>query len=225
MTDYYDPYGPDASKGDSSTPPLDEILRHAIETDLLRLHTWMPAQITRVRSNGLVDVQPLLQKKYRAGKVVSLPIVQSIPVEHPRGSDWWVKLPIAVGGYGRISFCERSLDAWSVQGGIVDPKDTRHHDLSDGIFIPGLYPNNSIIPGAAADMILRNGPAELHVQKAGTFKVKNAENELLSVLSDLVNTLMTETYTLTMMGPEPFIASTNSLLSAIKDKIDSLKGT
>lgn len=224
MTGDYNPWSGDDQEANQDTPPLDEILRAAIEGIVMDVHTWLPAQVVKVHSSGAVDLKLLLQAKYRDGTLVTLPILQSVPVEHPRGADWWIRLPIAVGDYGRASFSERSLDAWLVKGGVVDPADVRHHDLSDGIFIPGLYPKSEVIAGDLTEMVIHNKDAEIILQKAGKFKMKNEANELLATLSATLQTLI-DALVVTDMGPQPFMPATIDALAALKAKIDDLKGT
>ena len=170
----------------NETKTLDEVLRLAMEGVLYNLHVALPCAVTVVRNNGYVDVQPLLQRLYTTGDLVSLPVLQNVPISHPRGADYWIKLPVAVGDLGTIVFCERSLDSWKVDGNLTNPKDSRRHDLSDAIFFPGMYPMSNLIPGASADMILQNGDAQIYLQKPGKFLVqKEGGDELLDQISSL----------------------------------------
>jgi hypothetical protein len=134
------------------------------------LHVWLPASVVKVRGNQQVDIQPLLQRFYKDGALVTLPVVQNVPVQMPRGTNYGIKYPISEGDTGIALFCERSLDAWLVAGGLVDPADSRTHDLSDAVFIPGLYPLNAQATGAATDLVIKNGGTEISInnpQKAG----------------------------------------------------------
>lgn len=180
-------YDPTEDPKQGETLPLDEVIRLAIEKQLYETHTWLPGKITNVKGNSLVDVQPFLQRRYANGDLVTLPVIQNVPVEHPRGATWSLKLPIANGDQGRIVFCERSLDLWKVSGGIVDPQDPRHHHYTDAIFVPGLYSNNQQLKGAATDMIFTNGLAQLFIKAAGTFKLTNGTKELLQVVDDFID--------------------------------------
>ncbi len=164
-------------------------MRLAIEGILYNLHTALPCRVTVVHNNSYVNVQPLIQRRYTTGTLVALPEIQMVPVSHPRGQDYWIKLPIAVGDLGTIIFCERSIDSWKVKGYLTDPKDARRHDLSDAIFFPGVYPMSENLPGDADDMILHNGDAELYLQKEGKFLVQGPEEELLDLVSQLADTV------------------------------------
>lgn len=225
----------------NETPTTDQVLLNAINAALLEVHTWLPCKITAVKGNSKVDIQPLIQRKFKDGTLVTLPIIQNVPVVHPRGANYGIKLPIAVGDTGIGLFCERSLDVWTVSGGTVDPKDGRHHNISDPIFVPGLFPFSNQIQGAATDMVLQsqgatitigagdmklvNGNASITLQRAGKFLIKGQPEELFNNLVTLVDTLINATVLDPVTGPAPFTAATILLLNQIKTKITSLKGT
>jgi len=243
MSEQFDqPYSEDSSSFQNETPQPDQVMVNAIQALLYDLHTAMPGQVTKVRGNSVIDVQPLLKRRYRDGSLVVLPIIQNIPVMHQRGAGYSIKLPIAVGDTGLIVFTERSIDAWSVSGGIVDPADPRKHDLSDAIFLPGLYPNNNQVAGGATDMVLTNGSNTITISKsgdmvlqngsaiitleaAGKFKIANAGQELLALLDTLVNTLVSATV-VDPIGPTnlPFSPSVITALNTIKTNLETLKG-
>ncbi len=220
---YDNPYNPFTDNFENETPTHDQVIDGAIESKLYDLHTWLPAKIVKVKGNQKVDIQPLLKRKYKDGTLVLLPVIQDVPVYMPRGAAFYIKLPVAVGDTGIALFSERSLDVWKVQGGTVDPQDPRRHDISDAVFLPGLYPFNNQIAGAAADMVLKNGSLTMTLKPTGKIQIANTNNELISILSELLDTLKNNTYTLTQLGPQPFIASTKTALQTLKDKIDTLK--
>ena len=227
MAEYFDDLFDENSENlENETPDLDQVLELAIRSNQLHLHTGLPCVVTAVKNNSFVDIQPLLKRKYRDGTLVMLPIIQNVPISHARGKDYWVKLPIAVGDTGYALFSERSLDAWSVNGGYVDPADSRLHDLTDAIFLPGLYPQSDIVPGNADDLVIHNGKAEILVKKPGTFQIKNASNELIDLLDQtlaqlklLADTLSKDT-TNTVFGPQQL--NSFSTYTQIKTEVDSL---
>lgn len=231
MTDYsnplIDPFNENVQDFEPQTPPLDEIIRLAVLDGAMKLRVSMPAQIVKINGNQSVDVQPLLQARYaNSATPYTLPVIQHVPVQMPMGADYSIKLPIAVGDTGNLLFCDRSLDVWlASQGGIVNPNDSRQHDISDAVFYPGLVPFALQTQDSTTDMVLTNGAAKIRLQKAGTFAIENQNQELLNLLDQLLDTLINKTFTLTMLGAEPFIESTQSLLSDIRTKLDTLKGS
>lgn len=218
-----------------------EIILAAIDSVLRDLHVALPCRITNVRNNSFVDVQVQIQRKYKDGTLVNIPVIQNVPVKNPSGEDWWIKLPIAVGGYGTVLIHERSLDKFIVSGGIVDPEDPRRHDLTDAEFLPGFPRLDKIVPGTADDMVLHNGSAEIFLQKPGTFKITNGTNELFNLLDQLmsqITTLVNDLETVpagettapgSPIAPNPvFVADMVAIgaqLATIQGGLDSLKGS
>lgn len=203
-----DPFNPATQDKDNETKHMSEVLRKAIDAMLYEARIAIPATITKVRGNSLVDVQINLQKRYIVDGLVTIPPIQGVPFMHPRGTGYWIKLPIAVGDCGHLIINDRSLDAWKVQGGTVDPNDPRRNALSDAVFYPGLYPNNAQLPGNPTDMILHNQQAEIYLQAGGKFKVTNGQNELFDILANAL--------VLTGIGPQPFIAATVTQINSLK---------
>lgn len=248
----YNPYGGDP-KSPFQTKTLDQIIWWAISNYLMEVHTCLPGKIIKVRDNNEVDVQPLLKQLFMTSKAAeSIPAMQNVPVIVPRGTDYWIKLPIAVGDTGLILFSERSLDIWLEQGGEVDPDDVRKFDLSDAMFIPGLYPFDQQLPGDATELTLHNALAEIVMKKSGKFKITNGTNELVDLTEQLTiqtNSLVTQTTALAtgvqtfgsanaanpnVIGGGALASSMASVISAlngiasqlstIQTKLDTLKG-
>lgn len=214
--DDYNPAIPDYQAG---TPPMDQTIRQAIASAILNLNVHIPGKITQVLGNQKVHVQPLLQSRYTNGKLITLPVIQNVPVAMPVGQDWSIKLPIAVGDTGYLLFSDRSLDSWLAgSGGITDPQDSRTHDISDATFVPGLVPFANQTTDSTTDMVLTNGQGILRIQKAGTFKLLNSSNELLDLMSQLADQC---SQIENAGGP-----TTNAAIFAqLKTKIDTLKGS
>jgi hypothetical protein len=191
-------YDPESTALASETKPLDFLIFQAIKTALLEVHTAFPAKITKIISTNFVSVQPLLKRKYTDGTLVELPVIQNVPVLSPNNGTYWIRLPMKVGDTGLVLISERSLDVWKVSGGSVDPNDPRTHDLTDGVFIPGLYPmSKPIIPTPTltyqTDLEVVNGQARFVLQEGGTFLIKNATLELMALLDQIITTLSTTT--------------------------------
>lgn len=232
-----DPYDPQSQDFTPETQPMDSVIKSAIEAAFLRKHVWMPARVAVVRGNQRVDLQVLLKGRYVDGQEIVHPPIQNAMVSMPMGADYSIKLPVAVGDIGIALFCDRSLDVWSASNGeIVDPADTRNHDFSDPVFIPGLYPFAQQTTDNTTDLVITNGIAKLKVQKAGTFIAENDENELLDLLTQITDqarflseTLSTDTVN-TWTGPTQLNAfETYALIATtlqdLLDKLETLKGT
>lgn len=197
MSTITNPWLPGNSADDGETPPWSEIFRRWVDAKAADLHVALPCVVTVVKTPNRVDLQPLLMEKYKyTPAAVPLPIIQDALVCTPRGAAWSIKLPIAPGDTGLAIFTDRSLDVFSASPGKlpVDPVDMRRHNLSDAVFVPGLYPftNPPVNPLAGPlDMILQNGLAQLLLQPGGTFMQGNGTLETFNLLSEALTTLTT----------------------------------
>jgi hypothetical protein len=198
------------------TPPWEDIIQTAIDASLMNLHTWLPCVVVLVRSSNVVDVQPLLLRTFEQSPVpVPLPIIQNVPVVMPRGNTYGIALPVKPLDTGIALFCERSIDVWSLTGGLVDPLDNRTHDLSDAVFVPGLYPFSQPVPPPAAsnplNLTIYNGIGELSVSPTGQFKVSNGIVDALQLFNTTLQNLVTLCTQLglattnTVLGPQPLV--------------------
>jgi hypothetical protein len=220
-----DSFNPQNPPFDEATPTLDQLINLGISNALLEVHTMIPCTIVAIRNNGcFVDLQPSIKRVYQDGTIETLPVIQQVPVQMMRGNDFYIKPPVAVNDQGFAVFCERSLDNWVVSGGLVESNDTRTHDLSDCVYVPGMYPLSSVLAGNPNDMILSNGKALMSIQKAGTYKIANAQQELITNLVNLTQTLI-DAMVATAIGPQPFIPTTVMALTTIKTNLNTLKGT
>ena len=192
-------YSPTSTPTDGETPTLDVVLRAFIDAALRDARVWLPVEVVAVVPGTFnrVSVQPLLLRTFSTLPApVLMPVLQDLPVIQPRGNSYGIKLPVAVGDTGIALFCDRSLDVWKVQGGQVNPGSVRTHDLSDGVFVPGLYPLNTppatpTTVGGPLDLVLYNGLAQLLMQPGGTFMQGNGALETYALLVESMTTLNT----------------------------------
>ena len=207
-------------------PTFENVLNAAIDSKLFDLHTCLPGIVESYDpSKNTVSVVPAIKRKYESGEIVTLPIINNVPVAFPRGSNFSMTFPIKKGDSVILVFSERSLDIWKKNGGLVDPKDPRRFNLTDAYAIPGGYPEKSPVPGASATKLrIKNNDSLIEMQEGAKFKIgKDGGDELFDLISQLIQGLM-DAKTTTAIGPQPFWGLTQSKLSEIKGKIDALKG-
>lgn len=220
------PYDPSVQDFEPQTLPLDEIIRRAIKAQTMSLRVCLPAIVTQVNGNQKVNVQPALQVRYiDQNQGSNMPQVQNVPVSMPMGQNYSIKVPVAVGDTGYLIFADRSLDVWLAgSGAIVDPQDSRQHDLSDAIFVPGMVPFSKQTTDSTTDLVLTNGQSQIRIEANGKFQIKNNQNELIDLINQLLTILQTETFTNTLIGPQPFIDYTQQFLQELQAKLLTLKG-
>jgi hypothetical protein len=233
------PYDPQAIDYAPETPSLGSVLQYALHQHSLHMRVALPCQIVAVHGNQLVDVQPLLMSRYTVtDRATPLPVLVNTLVAMPSGGDYGLRYPIAVGDLGYCIFCDRSLDVWaSGSGAQVDPQDSRSHDLTDGVFYPGLVPTNAQTQDTTSDLTLTNGAAQIRLEKTGRFVVKNNGQELFNLLDEAMANLgnlltsLQQAVIMTPVGPGSFAAVTQSQLAsvqqtaaAIRANLSTLKG-
>lgn len=255
-----DPYDPSLPDPEPQTIPMAEIIRRAIDSAGLQLKVCMPCVVKQVLGNQNVNIQPALQARYsfqdasKPNTATTLPVIQNVPVSMPIGNGYSIKLPVAVGDTGYFVCADRSLDVWLAgSGGIVDPQDSRKHDLSDAIFVPGLVPFSKQTTDGTTDLVITNGASVSRFMKNGgalftdgvmlvkfnqdgTYVFSNGTNELMDLLvqittqlQSLSNTLSNDTVN-TIFGAvklNSFATYQNiaSQLNTLLTKLETLKGT
>ncbi len=215
-----------------TTPTLPELIITAVNARLLDLHVCLPARVeTYDPAQQKADVKPLLKKRYNAdGKPAELPVIASVPVQWPSAGNGsaYIHLPIKSGDLGMVIFCERSLDNWlSGTGQIVTPDDPRHHDISDGIFIPGVRPFGTPLADVPADNLrLQNSLLRIELDPSGKISIEGAADELLTVISDVIGHVAGATVVIpggSSAGTYPLDPAAVASLTADKTRIDGLK--
>jgi len=203
------------------TPTLARVITDAIGAKLADTHTAMPGIIEEYdAATGKASVQPALKRTYETGEVVNLPIINDCPVMFPRGKNFSLTYPLVKGDSCLIIFSERSIDSWLVQGGLNDPNDTRKHDISDGIIIPGLFDFSVPAEADAENVILKNDKLKIILLPDGKISISDGSVELISLISDIADEC-SKILTNTLLGPQAPINA--AAFIAIKADIDKLK--
>lgn len=230
-------YDPEKQSINSETKTLAYLIFQAIRTNQVDQHTSFPARVTEVTKAGCyVSIIPQLKRRFMDGAVVDLPIIQNVPVVHPRGAGYYTRFPIKKNDTGLAIISQRSLDVWKVSGGEVDPKDMRLHDLSDAMFIPGAYPMSDPVPldGGDDSLAFLNDKSLLALQAGGKFLAKNLTTgaelfDLVSQLIYLVQDMATNVAAGTVatyggLSTAGLISQNATDAGAIKLSFDTLKG-
>jgi hypothetical protein len=142
------------------TPDLLDVLELFEERMLTGIHTALPGRVEQYDpATQRADVQPLIRRRVpKAGTdrrewvYEDLPLIPSVRVVHPRGGGAFVHLPIAVGDFVLLVFCETGIGHWEAgNGDLSDAGDERRHHLAHAVAIPGFYPASKNIPSIDAN--------------------------------------------------------------------------
>ncbi len=192
---------------DDEEEGLKEYLRH----ELHNLHTAQPCEVVGVnKQDGTVSVK-LGVRRDITGESVDVFVLKRVPVMFQSSGKFKMTFPIEAGDTGLIIFCESSIDRWLTRGQgsrkeYHNPLDTRMHDYSDGVFIPGLkrYAESCEITDDACigigaskitmkedgEICLENENSKITMKDDGKVCIEGAEGDILSLIVkalDLIN--------------------------------------
>lgn len=201
-----------------ATPEWAELMQRAVEAHAFELHTSMPGQVVRVLEGAnkrqFVDVQPCLRRALPVDQddpestttepfvEEDLPVLQCVPVGFIQGGGFFMSVPLKVGDFVKIDFCERSIDRWIETASKANPRtvstgDVGVHPLEGAIAIPcGPSPRADLLQDVSGDdlVIGYDGGALLRVKSDGTIHVvgdipparsDKLANELERIRSDI----------------------------------------
>jgi hypothetical protein len=130
-------------------PTLAQLIKQAIETRLLDVHTALIAKVESYDAETQqVDVSPVLkrQAKTLAGEWINeqLPILCDVPVLFPRAGGFFISFPVQPGDFVQLIFNEVDLEEW-----LDDKEPTVAHNqrftFQGAIAIPGIFPQAKVL--------------------------------------------------------------------------------
>ena len=169
--------------------------------DLIRYHiynvkTAQPAYVYDFKPDlCAVDIRLGVQVDLR-GTNQDVSIITNVPICYPSSSKFSMTFPLERGDTGLAIFCESSIDRWlNVEEGeneIVNPRDTRMHDYTDAIFIPGIKQYTRVDePINDEDVCIQYGEVKIKLQEKGRFCIETPEGEFLDELTQALAALNT----------------------------------
>lgn len=163
---------------------LVDVIKSVVASMLSHVNTCLPGRIEAYEhTEQRADVKPLVSKRFSDGSVLELPVITDVPVVWPRTSQGGITFPLQRGDGCLLVFAQRSLDVWSSEGGVVDPRDTRKFDLTDAIAIPGLYPFKDKGPADnSSDLLIKFGNGTIRMKSDGDIEI--GEGELRKLIDD-----------------------------------------
>lgn len=222
---------------------LIQLIEDIVEDILLDVHTVIPGKIVSYdATKQLAVVKPLMKKRLPVNiiganenheevdpsKVETKELEQifNVLVVFPvfNGGKSFIHFPLKPNDKGLLLFTSRSIEEYILsKGELYSVLDFRHHCLSDAIFMPGGLPSGLAVSGVNADdVIIQHDKTRFELKTTGKVAIKNETNELLAIIDELMQTLISAK-TITMMGPQPFMPDTITALTAAKTKLATLK--
>ena len=119
---------------------------------------------------------------------MTFPLLVDCPVFINKGSRGGFTRHIDTGEYCLVLFNNRNIENWFNSGGVNEPADTRAHQLSDGIVIPGIFSNSSPLSDYNNDASEMNFE-DTKIALDDKVEMKNATQTLQDLIFQL-NTLL-----------------------------------
>lgn len=159
---------------------LTEALARAVERAMTELSVCLPGRVERYdHTQQRADVVPLLRKRYADGQIGEPQVITNVPVVFPRSGGASLTFPVRPGDGVMLHFADRSIDDWLSEGGTVTPTDSRKHDISDCIAVPGLYAFDGESPqDNNDDVLLKYADSEVRLKGDGDVEV-NTEGSIV----------------------------------------------
>jgi hypothetical protein len=126
---------------DGEDPSLADVILNAIRANQLELNTVMPGTVQAYDIlTQTCSVRPIFKRtKIDTSQSISRAILQDVPVMFPGSGGRGSSFSLTKGDSVLLLFAQRSLDDWNL-GGEVTLTDSRLHNMTDAIAIPGLLP-------------------------------------------------------------------------------------
>jgi hypothetical protein len=209
----------------NQTPTFAQLIKQAIESRLLDVHTALIAKVESYDSEKQqVDVTPVLKRRMQnaSGNWTdeNLPMLCDVPVLFPRAGDFFISFPIKPGDLVQLIFNEVSIDEW-----ITSATSTIAHNqrftLQGAIAIPGIFPQAKALTDAhKSNFVLgrEQGP-QIHIDNEKIRLGSDKADEALALASkvqeelDRIKSAFNKHSHMSSRGPikptDQIIASTN----------------
>lgn len=155
-------------------PSLEGTADAAVGDALKKVRTSMPGRVVSFDpAKQTVTVQPLIRMVLADGAGTDLPVLADVPVQFPEGGGFAFTFPVEGGDEGMLVIADRCIDGWWQSGQPSDPLDFRMHDLSDGMFIPGINSVPNAIPDFDMDAVVMrkfDGSAYFKIDEGGNIE-------------------------------------------------------
>ena len=219
-------------------PSLYDVMQQLKEDIFSTLHVMVPGEVVSFDgTKRTATVRILLKRTKEDGTYSDYKPLYDCPVWTPGAGGAFVQFPIAEGDQGMVIFADRNIGAWLQNGNAAPLPDLRAHNLSDGVFVPGLNALDATMPSYPTNKLLLSyqgttleldssgvkfggtGGAEIDLQ-AALVTIKNGTTTLLTVLNGLIDVVKA----LQVTGPLPLTAPSVASLEAYKLIIAGLLG-
>jgi len=137
------------------------------------VYTSIPAMVVGIQQiqDGLVDVQPLVNKVYKDGSKDECPVLYGVPIIMPCTTTSSITMPVNQGDTVYLMFSQRDIDVFKNGGDSPhDPASFRSFNMNDAVAIIGLNPVNKSKLSAKSHSIPFDNTSLIMSHNVGTEK-------------------------------------------------------
>lgn len=183
------------NRGKTTNLPRENV---AVQAQAERESTWGEMTGTVVGfnpENQTITVQPDY-KPTHAGKKVSMPELQEVPVRFPRSGGFVMTSPVKAGDKVTLRPQMRSSEQYHTGGEYESISDSRSFSLSDmEAFLDGGEPISNPIPNFNSsnfEIRSENGEFKIEMSEDGKFKIVGSEGNVYDLIADAIELLSTD---------------------------------
>lgn len=216
----------------SRTPSLAELISEAIRFKIEEVRVAIPARVEKYRPDEqTIDASVLIKNVLvdSEGNMLEeeLPVIPNVPVCFPRGGGYFLSFPLKKGDFVFLVCADACIDSWRDKGTLSDPGFLRHHDLSDAVAFPGVYPDPKALKeasdtelsiGADGGLQMRVGGSLIELgTTGGSLDFVALAQKVLTELQSIVNGFNSHIHTTTATvgtGPVGVISTPTSPLGS-----------
>lgn len=167
---------------------LKQVIRKNIADVLTGVYTNLPAEVIDYdASTQTCTVQPLINTKDSDGTAVVDSVVAGVPVVFPSAGGGIISFPIQRGDTVLLCFSMRSIDEWTEgDGSPSTPSESRLHELSDAIAIPGLLPKQNSLQPSTDDVEIKFKGNRVTLKANGDIQLDGGRIDLGEAAGDAI---------------------------------------
>jgi hypothetical protein len=219
-----------------------------MDKKFLEIHTVLPGRIITYEGHAVrkAEVAIAVNVPSMNGEMIEPSPIPNVPIVFPSTATSSILLPVKPGDGVLLCFSEVGIGNFLSQGSDADKVNADSYsrfNTTDCIAIPGLFHDTAIptlseeadadstyiIQGDAVIQLndtattIKNGDMEFQVLPGGQIKFTGQTEELISLLSEFLQTLSASTV-ITGIGAQPFTPNAVADFQALKTRLDTLKG-
>jgi hypothetical protein len=220
--------------GPIAPPRAKDVFDHYADQTRLSINCVQIGQIESYdKLTRTASVSIKFQKKLIDGNVYDYPVLTDCPVFILKGGPGFIEFPIVAGDSCLVLFNDRDIDNWFRTGQTLVPNSSRSHSLSDGIVLVGVCPLTDIATELEGKTSFNGGTGPAQIKGTGVnieatlaslVTVKNATQNLKTILSSLIDQIAAITVTPASLAVPTPIPNNSAAILAIKTQLALLLG-